>query len=38
VKFKGQELEKVPLEMHQYVNGVSDFLGSLIEKANEKLV
>lgn len=35
--FSGQDLEEVPLEMQRYLNGVSDFLGSLIEKANEAL-
>ncbi len=35
--YANQELEKVPLEMQRYVNGVSDFLGSLIETANTNL-
>lgn len=32
--FNGDELMSVPLEMQRYLNGVSDFLGSLIEKGN----
>jgi len=35
--FTGQELEQVPIEMQRYLNGVSDFLGSLIEIGNKKL-
>jgi hypothetical protein len=35
--YKGQQLMNVPLEMQRYLNGVSNFLGSLIEKANAKL-
>ena len=38
IPFINKELETVPLEMQRYVNGVSDFLGSLIEKANEQLI
>ncbi len=34
---KGQSLDIVPLEMQRYLNGVSDFLGSLIETTNHKL-
>jgi hypothetical protein len=37
VSFVNSELEKVPLEMQRYVNGVSDFLGSLIENANKNV-
>jgi len=33
----GQNLEKVPLEMQRYLNGVSNFLGSLIENGNKKI-
>jgi hypothetical protein len=33
----GKELDNVPLEMQRYLNGVSDFLGSLIEKVNAEL-
>lgn len=33
----GKKLEDVPLEMQRYLNGVSDYLGSLIEKSNERL-
>jgi hypothetical protein len=36
-KYSGQDIEKVPLEMQRYLNGVSDFLGSLIEKVNKSL-
>lgn len=32
--FSGQKLDRVSLEMQRYLNGVSDFLGSLIEKVN----
>lgn len=31
----GKNLDKVPLEMQRYMNGVSDFLGNLISKAND---
>ncbi|RDZ28200.1 hypothetical protein DX914_03380 [Lysobacter silvisoli] len=33
----GKDLEALQLDVQRYVNGVSDFLGSLIEKANESL-
>jgi hypothetical protein len=35
--YQGKKLEDVPLEMQRYLNGVSDFLGSLIETANQSL-
>ena len=35
--YTGQDLERVPLEMQRYLNGVSDFLGSLIEIGDKKL-
>lgn len=35
--FAGKDLESVPLEMQRYLNGVSNFIGSLIEKANKLL-
>lgn len=35
--FTGKKLDVVPLEMQRYFNGVSDFLGSLIEKCDELL-
>ena len=35
--YANQQLEKVPLEMQRYLNGVSDFLGSLAEKSHEIL-
>ncbi len=37
IDYAGKELESVPVEMQRYLNGVSDFIGSLIEKANEVL-
>jgi hypothetical protein len=36
--FAGQQLEEVPLELQRYVNGVSDFLGSLIERGNALVI
>lgn len=36
--FVHKELEKIPLEMQRYINGVSDFLGSLIENANKNVL
>lgn len=35
--YRGKKLEKVPLEMQRYLNGVSDFLGSLLENSNSIL-
>ena len=35
--YAGQNLISVPLEMQRYLNGVSDFLGSLIGKCNDLL-
>jgi hypothetical protein len=35
--YSGKELESIPLEMQRYLNGVSDFLGSLIEKVSAEL-
>lgn len=35
--FAGNDLEAVSLEMQRYLNGVSDFLGSLIEKCNSQI-
>ncbi|SRR5690554_545490 len=35
--FTGQDLERFPIEMQRYLNGVSDFLGSLIEMGNRRL-
>lgn len=37
VNYQGKKLEDVPLEMQRYLNGVSDFLGSLIERADQQL-
>jgi hypothetical protein len=37
IPFSGMKIEVVPLEMQRYLNGVSDFLGSLIEKGNAEL-
>ena len=37
VQYQGKRLEAIPLEMQRYLNGVSDFLGSLIENADQKL-
>lgn len=33
----GTDLMSVPLEMQRYMNGISDLLGSLIEKGNALL-
>lgn len=35
--YKGANLMEVPLEMQRYFNGVSDFLGNLMEKINALL-
>jgi hypothetical protein len=35
--YQDKTLEDVPLDMQRYLNGVSDFLGSLIETANQSL-
>lgn len=35
--YTGKDLECVPLELQRYLNGVSDFLGSLIENCNNQL-
>jgi len=32
--YLNQRLDQIPVEMQRYFNGVSDFLGSLIEKSN----
>jgi len=37
VPFKGKDLESVPLEMQRYLNGVSNFLGTLIKEVNSDL-
>ncbi len=37
VQYQGKRLEEIPLEMQRYLNGVSDFLGSLIEYADQQL-
>ena len=34
-KHSGKDLEQIELEMQRYLNGISDFLGSLIDKASE---
>ncbi|WP_044410716.1 hypothetical protein [Thiomicrospira microaerophila] len=33
--YEGKVLDSVPLEMQRYLNGISDFLGSLIERSNQ---
>jgi len=35
--YQGKRLEDTPLEMQRYLNGVSDFLGSLIEYADKQV-
>ncbi len=35
--YQGKKIDDVPLEMQRYLNGVSDFLGSLIETSNQLL-
>ena len=36
ISYKGSKLMEIPLEMQRYLNGVNDFLGSLMEKIEEQ--